>query len=378
MRGTEHDNDFMRQAIALAKQGQFGAHPNPLVGCVIVANGKVVGQGSHLQCGEAHAEIHALHDAGDAAKGATAYVTLEPCAHTGKTGPCYEALIQAGITRVVIANRDPNPLVNGKGIAALIAAGIAVTTDCLTFEAMSLNPGFFSRIQRQRPYVRVKLGMSLDAKVAMSNGESQWITSPQARQDAHVWRAKSGAILTTYPTLAKDDCRLTARDLENVRQPMRVVLDSQLQSQPQSAMFAEEGNTIVVVSEKLSATSINEWLLDVGYTNVDCIGLPQIGQHIDMNVLLAWLADVEINDLLIEAGAHFVGALIEQGLVDELLVYVAPKLLGNNTIAMANLPAIAHLYEHINGKFIDVDKIGPDVRLRIALSDFARAHHDHS
>ncbi len=375
---TENDNGFMRQAIALAKQGKFGAHPNPLVGCVIVANGQVIGQGSHLQCGEAHAEIHALNQAKEAAKGATAYVTLEPCAHTGKTGPCCEALIQAGIKRVVIANRDPNPLVNGQGIAALIAAGIEVTSDCLAFEAMRLNPGFFSRIQRQRPYVRVKLGMSVDAKVAMDNGESQWITSPEARQDVQEWRARSGAILTTFATLAKDDCRLTARGLDNVKQPMRVLLDTHLQSPPQSAMFAEAGNTTVVVSEKLPASTISEWLLDVGYSNVDCIGLPLHAEHIDMSILFAWLADLEINDLLIEAGAHFVGALLEQGHVDELLVYVAPKLLGNNTIGMAHLPAIQHLDEHINGEYIEVDKIGPDVRLRIALSDFARAHHDHS
>lgn len=378
MSNTTLDHEFMRQAIALAKQGEFAAHPNPLVGCVIVSDGKVVGQGSHLRCGEAHAEIHALNEAGEAAKGATAYVTLEPCAHTGRTGPCYEALIKAGVKRVVVANKDPNPLVNGKGIAALTAAGIAVETDCLALEAMRLNPGFFSRIQRQKPYVRVKLGMSLDAKVAMSNGESQWITSPQARQDVHLWRARSGAILTTYATLAKDDCRLTVRGIENTKQPMRVVVDQHLQSSPQSAMFAESGNTTVVVADSFPVESIKEWLLDVGYANVDCVGLPLQNQHIDMNVLLAWLADLEINDVLIEAGAHFVGALLAQGWVDELLVYVAPKLLGNNTIGMAHLPAIQQLAEHINGEYIDVEQIGPDVRLRIALSDFARAHHDHS
>lgn len=374
----EIDNKYMHQAIQLAMQGEFNARPNPLVGCVIVANGQVVGQGSHLRCGEAHAEIHALKQAARLALGATAYVTLEPCAHTGKTGPCVAALIAAGIQRVVIATLDPNPLVAGSGIAALEAAGVTVTTDVLAKEALSLNPGFFSRMTLQKPYVRAKLGMSLDGKVAMQNGESQWITSFEARQDAQKWRARSGAILTTSATLRQDDCQLTVREIENVEPPHRVIIDRQLQSPPTSQLFSLPGKTTVVVAESLPTAMIDGWVQAVGNDDVECIGLPLNKQHIDFNILLAWLAQMQINDLLIEAGGHFVGALLQAQLIDELLIYMAPKLLGNQTISMADLPAISHLNEHIRGEFLCVDKIGSDLRLRIALSDFARTHHDHS
>ncbi len=378
MSGTQTDNGYMRQAIELAKQGEFNARPNPLVGCVIVINGQMVGQGSHLQCGEAHAEIHALKQAAHLAKGATAYVTLEPCAHTGKTGPCVVALIAAGIQRVVIATLDPNPLVAGKGAAALEAAGIQVTIGVLAKEALSLNPGFFSRMMRRKPYVRAKLGMSLDAKVAMQNGESQWITSTAARQDVQKWRARSGAILTTSATLCQDDCRLTVRDIDNVSPPHRIIVDRQLQSPPSSQLFALPGKTTVVVADNLPTAILESWLQAVGNEEVECIGLPLNQQHIDIAVLLDWLAEVAVNDLFIEAGGHFVGALLQAQLIDELLVYVAPKLLGNHTIGMANLPTIACLGEHIAGEFICVEKIGSDLCLRIALSDFSRIHHDHS
>ena len=379
MSASEQDILYMRQAIALARQGEFTARPNPMVGCVIVANSEIVGQGSHLQCGEAHAEINALKQAANAAKGATAYVTLEPCAHVGRTGPCVDALIQAGIKRVVIATQDPNPLVSGKGIKALEAAGILVTQGVLSHEAKSLNPGFFSRMQRQMPYVRVKLGMSLDAKVAMNDGQSQWITSSEARFDVQKWRAKSAAILTTSSTLLQDNCRLTVREIEGVVTPLRVVLDTHLKSPPNSQLFCEPGKVVVAVSEKVSANKIDDWLQAVNSSDVDCIGLPlDSEQHVDFSVLLAWLADNDVNDLLVEAGGHFLGALLEAGLVDELLVYVAPKLLGNNTVSMANLPNIHTLSEHINGEYIDIDKIGPDIRLRIALSEFARLQHAHS
>jgi len=375
---NEMDNTYMRQAIALARQGEFNARPNPMVGCVIVANGQVVGQGSHLQCGEAHAEVNALKEAATQAHGATAYVTLEPCAHTGRTGPCIDALIRAGIKRVVIATLDPHPLVCGKGMKALEAAGISVTEGVMTSEAKSLNPGFFSRIMRQKPYVRVKLGMSLDAKVAMQNGQSQWITSSAARQDVQRFRASSGAILTTSDTLLQDNCRLTVREIAGVSTPLRVVIDTHLKSPSSSLLFREPGKVVVAVSEKVPAATIEDWLQAANASDVDCIGLPLYQQHVDFSVLLDWLAENEVNDLFVEAGAHFVGAILQAGLVDELLVYIAPKLLGNNTIAMANLPNIQQLSEHINGEYIDVDKVGPDVRLRIVLSDFARAHHDHS
>jgi len=378
---NELDSAYMRQAITLAKQGQFGARPNPMVGCVIVANGHVVGQGAHLQCGQAHAEINALAQAKEKAQGATAYVTLEPCSHTGKTGPCAEALIKAGIKKVVIGTVDPNPLVKGKGIEILQRRGIEVVTGVLAHEARSLNPGFFSRIQRQKPYVRVKVGMSLDGKTAMQNGQSQWITSEQSRKDVQQWRARSGAIVTTFATLVKDNCRLTLRDLEGIDEiipPIRVVIDRNLESPATSQLFSLPGKVVMVVSDKVSSSTINAWLEKVPSDDVECIGLPLKNQHVDISVLLDWLAETEVNDLLVEAGAEFVGALLEDGLVDELLVYVAPKLLGSNTKGMAHLSSIQQLEAHIKGEFLSLEKIGPDIRLTVAVSDFARAHHDHS
>ncbi|MGE3318276.1 MAG: bifunctional diaminohydroxyphosphoribosylaminopyrimidine deaminase/5-amino-6-(5-phosphoribosylamino)uracil reductase RibD [Candidatus Berkiella sp.] len=378
---NELDITYMRQAIALANQGQFSARPNPMVGCVIVADGQVVGQGSHLQCGQAHAEINALAQAKEKAKGATAYVTLEPCAHTGKTGPCVDALIEAGIQKVVIATLDPNPLVKGKGIEKLQLAGIEVVTFVLAEQARELNLGFFSRMQRQKPYVRVKIGMSLDGKTAMQNGQSQWITSEESRTDVQQWRAKSGAIVTTLTTLVADNCRLTLRDIEGIdeiKAPLRVVIDTQLQSPVTSQLFSLPGKVVVVVSDKVPNSTINEWLDKVPSDEVECIGLPLKDQHIDFSVLLDWLAEYEVNDLLVEAGAEFVGGLLQNALVDELLVYVAPKILGSNARGMADLPMIQQLEEHLKGKYLAVERIGPDLRLRVALSDFARVHHDHS
>ncbi len=375
---NQQDSTYMSRALSLAKQGEFSAHPNPMVGCVIVANEGVVGQGSHLRCGEAHAEINALKEAGTHAQGATLYVTLEPCAHTGRTGPCVDAIIQAGIKRVVIATLDPNPLVCGKGVNALAAAGILVTQNVMTAEAMRLNPGFFSRITRQKPYVRAKLGMSLDAKVAMQNGQSQWITSKEARDDAQRFRGRSGAILTTSATLLQDNCRLTVRDIEGVGTPLRVVMDTHLKSPANSLLFKEPGKVIVAVSEKVSPQVIDDWLQAVNSSDVDCIGLPLNQQHVDFTMLLDWLTENEVNDVFVEAGGHFLGALIQEGLVDELLVYVAPKLMGNNTMGMAHLPHIQQLNEHIDGEYIEVERVGSDIRLRIALSDFARLHHGHS
>lgn len=378
---NELDNTFMRQAIALAKQGQFSARPNPMVGCVIVANGQVVGRGAHLQCGQAHAEINALAEAKEKAQGATAYVTLEPCSHTGKTGPCVLALINAGIKKVVIALLDPNPLVNGKGCQMLKAAGIEVINEVLPHEARSLNAGFFSRMTRQRPYVRVKMGMSLDGKTAMQNGQSQWITSEQSREDVQQWRARSGAIVTTAKTLIKDNCRLTLRDFEgsqHIIPPLRIVLDRNLESPTNSQLFSLPGKVVMVISSQVPSSTINAWLDKVPSDEVECIGLPLKNQHIDFGVLLDWLAEVEVNEVLVEAGAELVGALLEDALVDELLVYVAPKLLGSNTKGMAHLASIQQLEQHIKGEFLSLDRIGPDIRLTVALSDFARAYHDHS
>ncbi|MCS5710331.1 bifunctional diaminohydroxyphosphoribosylaminopyrimidine deaminase/5-amino-6-(5-phosphoribosylamino)uracil reductase RibD [Candidatus Berkiella aquae] len=372
------DEMYMRQAIHLAKQGEYGAKPNPMVGCVIVANQQIVGEGCHLQYGQAHAEIHALQQAKELAKGATLYVTLEPCAHTGKTGPCVNAVIQAGIKHVVIAAGDPNPQVNGKGVQLLQEAGILVTQGVLTQEAKALNPGFYSRFQRSRPYVRAKLGMSFDGKIAMKTGESQWITSTDARADVQKWRARSCAIVTTAATVIQDDCRLTVRDIPGAKQPLRILFDTQLKTPQSSQIFSQAGKTVVAVScTKHTSQAISAWQNKV-QGEVECIALSEENEHVDFNALLAWLTEKTVNEVMIEAGAQFVGALLEKGLIDELLVYVAPKLLGNNSISMAHLPSIHQLNENIQGKYLSIDKIGTDARFRIAISDFARRHHDHS
>lgn len=370
------DITFMRQALALAQKGEFTAHPNPRVGCLLVVDQKIVGQGLHWQAGTPHAECHALEAAGALAKGATCYVTLEPCIHQGKTGPCVVALIQAGIKRVVYAVSDPNPAVAGKGAIALKEAGIEVTVGVLEKDARMMNIGFFSRMERQKPYVRAKIAMSLDGRTAMANGESQWITSDLARQDAHRWRARSGAILTTSQTLNLDDCRLTARDLVGLdvlpkgihfQQPLRVVIDSHLRSNPLSAIFKQAGKTVIAISESVPLAKQKAWLSQCGHDNVTCITLPLKFGGLDIQSLLLWLGKNEINDLLIEAGPTFVGSLIQHNLIDELLVYIAPKFLGHGAREMLTLPGLSTLSQHIAGNFEKISHIGPDLSINISL-----------
>ncbi len=370
---------FMQEALSLAKKGEFTCAPNPCVGCVIVQNNEIVGRGWHQKTGEAHAEIHALAQAQEKARGATCYVTLEPCVHQGRTGPCVTALIQAGIKRVVVATLDPNPLMAGKGVQALQAAGIAVEVGLLEQEAVQLNQGFFSRMVRKRPFVRAKIASSLDGRIAMANGESQWITSMDARQDGHTWRAKSCAILTGRETVKKDNCRLTARDFHgDFRAPIRMVADTQLQVSPTAALFQEPGPVIVALSEKVSLTQQQTWLTSVANENVRCLPLPEKNAKIDLHALLCWLGGQEINHLLVEAGPTLTGALLQAGLIDELLIYIAPKFLGEEGIAMVKLPGFRQLSEHIPGTFATIDGIGPDLRVVVKTSDFARFGHDAS
>lgn len=374
---SDLDNDFMRQALALAMLGQYTAHPNPRVGCVLVKDHQIVGQGYHWQTGTPHAEIHALQQAKAAAKGATCYVTLEPCVHVGRTPPCINALIEADIKRVVIASLDPNPLVAGKGVKALQEAGIAVSVGILQNEAQTLNKGFFSRMQRRRPYVRGKIGMSLDGRVAMASGESQWITCPEARTDVQRWRARSGAILTGCQTVKQDNCRLTVRQLEllelfqtqHFQQPLRVIVDSRLTVNPLADIFRQEGKTAVA---SLHAQAFKEWTKKVPTGAVECIALPEKEGHVDLQALIEWLGEKEINDVLVEAGPTLMGALLQEALIDELLIYMAPKLLGNDARPMANLPGMTRLQDHIGASFTEVEAIGQDLRLVVKLSDFAR------
>ncbi|MBN9288608.1 MAG: riboflavin biosynthesis protein RibD [Gammaproteobacteria bacterium 39-13] len=376
------DFDFMRQALALAALGQYTAHPNPRVGCILVKEGHIVGQGCHWQTGCAHAEVNALQDAKGEGVGATCYVTLEPCAHVGRTPPCIHALIEAKIKKVVIATLDPNPKVAGKGVRALEAAGIEVVVGVLQQEAQSLNKGFFSRMQRQRPYVRGKIGMSLDGRVAMANGESQWITSVDSRADVQYWRARSGAILTGSQTVKQDNCRLTVRQMKTLdlpeisfQQPLRVIVDSKLSISAQAEIFCQPGRTVVATTSTLCSSKQKEWInaLPLAHrSQVECIALAEKENHVDLLALMHWLGEREINDVLVETGPTLMGALLQQGLIDELLLYIAPKLLGSEAKGMIHIPGISKLADHIAGAFAEMEQVGSDLRLVVKLSDFAR------
>lgn len=363
------DTNYMQRALALAKLGQYTARPNPMVGCVIVNAEQVVGEGCHWQAGLAHAEVNALNQAREKARGATLYVTLEPCAHTGRTGPCIRAVIESGIKRVVVAVLDPNPLVQGKGVKALLEAGIEVEIGVKEKEAKILNRGFFSRMERRRPYVRAKVAMSLDGRIALPCGKSQWITSEKARENGHFERAQSCAILTGSQTVLKDDCRLTFRShLPNIpegiafKQPKRLLIDSAHRCQPSCKIFHEPGETIVFTLEK--STQQKE------------VVLPPHQDKVSLNAVLDWCGQHEINSLLIEAGGKLTGALIQQNLVDEFLVYVAPKLLGHESMAMAFLPN--NTLNVSEGHFESVEHLGKDLKITLPFTLYARAFYEHS
>lgn len=364
MKSLNQDITYMQKALAMALEGQYTAHPNPMVGCVIVKDNVVLAKGAHYKAGQAHAEINALKQAN--AEGATCYVTLEPCAHTGKTGPCVNALIEAKVKRVVIANIDPNPLVKGKGIEALLKAGIDVHIGVLEKEAAQLNKGFYSRVIRQRPYVRAKIGMSLDGKVAMISGESQWITSTESRENAHRWRAKSGAIITGSNTVLADDCRLTVRNIEALKvkentfsQPLRVVIDSQLRVPSDKAIFSQEGTTLIATTKNNATTNAQD----------NVVVLPSKEGKIDLNALMQFLAEKEINDVLVEAGPTLIGALLKQGLIDELLVYIAPLIMGNDARSFATLSGFDKLANCLKGSFSTVEKNEHDLFAVLKLTE---------
>ena len=347
----------MAQALRLAEQGLYSASPNPRVGCVLVAGEKLAGSGWHLRTGEAHAEVHALGAAGEAARGATAYVTLEPCSHHGKTPPCADALIAAGIARVVVAVQDPNPKVAGEGIAKLRAAGITVECGLMETAARELNIGFFMRMTRCTPWLRSKTGMSLDGRTALANGVSKWITGEAARRDVQHWRARSCAVLTGIATVLADDPRLDVRDIEIERQPLRVVLDSRLRM-PLTARILQGGNVLVYTatrdSNKIAA-------LEKAGTSV-CI-LPDGNGQVDLNAMLRDLAQRGCNEVLLETGSTLNGALLRAGLVDELLLYVAPQLLGEAARGIAQLGELISLDQCINLEWNDVRQVGKDLRI---------------
>ncbi len=353
---------FMQRALALAGQAIGLSEPNPRVGCVIVApdGAQVLGEGHTQAAGQAHAEIMALRDAaskGRSVAGATAYVSLEPCSHQGRTGPCCDAIAAAGIAKVVAALPDPNPLVAGQGFARLRAAGIEVVTGPGAAESLELNIGFFSRMVRGTPWVRMKIAASLDGKTALDNGASQWITSPEARVDGHVWRARAGAVLTGIGTLLEDNPRLDVRHVPAARQPDAVVVDSRMET-PQDAAIFIPGRRLYIYTAVQDAQR-QAGLEQCGAT---VLGLPGPAGKVDLAAMLRDLAAREINELHVEAGHRLNGSLIREDLVDEWLIYLAPKLVGQGR-DMAHFGPLADLAGVVAIEFVSTAMVGPDLRL---------------
>ena len=367
MEFSPFDVTCMSRALQLARLGEFTAHPNPRVGCVIASNGVVIGEGYHHRAGEPHAEVNALRAAGDAARGAVAYVTLEPCNHQGRTGPCSQALIDAGVAEVVYGMADPHRTAAG-GIEALREAGIRVHGPLLEEQARKLNAGFIKRCETGLPFVTLKLAMSLDGRTAMASGESQWITGMEARRDAHKLRARSGAIVTGIGSVLLDNPAMTVREAmlaqENAaeiaaRQPLRVVVDSRCRT-PRNAAIVQEGGAVLIVSAHGSAGSAVS-LLDGYPANVEGVDLASEGR-VDLLKLLQLLAARECNDVLVEAGARLGGAFLEAGLVDRLVIYMAAKLLGSDARPLLTLP-FEHMAQAIDLHIEDIRAVGADWRI---------------
>ena len=351
------DHGMMAHALQLAERGLWTTSPNPRVGCVLVRDGEIVGEGWHEKAGEPHAEVHALRAAGERARGATAYVTLEPCSHHGRTPPCAEALLKAGVARVIAAMQDPNPLVAGKGLALLRAAGIDTASGLLEPEARELNIGFVSRMTRGRPWLRLKVAASLDGKTALNNGVSQWITGPEARRDGHAWRARACAILTGIGTLRDDDPTLTVRDVTTPRQPLRVVVDSRLEISPTAKIL--QGEPVLVVGAVDNPEKADS-LRSTG-NFVEILKNPQ--GKVDLKALLELLAQRGINEVHAEAGFKLNGSLLREGLVDEFLLYFAPCLIGHEAAGLFNLPELATLDGKRRLQIRDLRQVGADIRI---------------
>jgi diaminohydroxyphosphoribosylaminopyrimidine deaminase/5-amino-6-(5-phosphoribosylamino)uracil reductase len=347
----------MARALRLAARGLFTTTPNPRVGCVVVRDGAVVGEGFHERAGEAHAEVHALRAAGERTSGATAYVTLEPCSHHGRTPPCVDALIAAGVKRVVAAMQDPNPKVAGDGFARLRAAGVEVESGLLEDQARELNIGFVARVTRGRPWVRLKVAASLDGKTALGNGRSQWITGEEARTDGHRWRARACAILTGIGTVRDDDPQLTVRAVETSRQPLKVLVDSRLEA-PLDARLFDGGNALVT-----AAVADREKIARLRSRGVEVVVLPNDSGKVELADLMRELARRELNEIHVEAGFKLNGSLVAAGIVDELLVYLAPSLIGESGQGMFNLPAIDDLAQRRRLAWRDVQRLGGDLRV---------------
>lgn len=358
---------FMAQALRLAERGLYSTTPNPRVGCVIVKNNQVIGEGAHLKAGEAHAEVFALRQAGNQAQEADVYVTLEPCSHFGKTPPCVDALIAAKPRRVIVAMQDPNPLVAGQGIAKLEAHGIEVVLGVLAQEARMLNVGFIKRMTQTLPYVRSKIAASVDGKTALNNGKSQWITGDSARQDVQRWRAQSCAIMTGVGTVLADDPHLTVRLKGSTRQALRVIVDSHLRT-PLHANVLRGGN--VLIAYAAGDIEKQQRFLDAG---VQLICLPNMLGKVCLKSLLSHLSTMQVNELLVEAGALLNGDLLQQHLLDELLIYQAPILLGHHARGMFDGAALTNMQQRVILKILETRMIDGDVRLR-AMPVYLDAH----
>lgn len=359
---TEADHEFMSLALRLAEQGLYTSTPNPRVGCVIVKQGRIIGQGAHLKAGEPHAEIMALRDAQShfpaLIQGADVYVTLEPCSHFGRTPPCADALVEAGVRRVIAAMQDPNPQVAGSGLAIIKAAGIEVEHGLMEAQARELNVGFISRMTMNRPFVRTKIAASLDGKTGLANGESKWITGEAARQDVQHWRARSCAVLTGIETVLADDPQMNVRNIPHARQPLRVVVDSQLRLSP-SAKILEGGNTLVAYVR--DAENKAEALTKAGAT---LIQLRSSDGKVCLKQLLSHLADCGINEVTVEAGQTLNGALLALNLIDEFVFYYAPTLLGSDARSMFSIPVLNNMDEKVQLSVLDVRQFGQDIRIR--------------
>lgn len=353
----------MRRALALAEQAMFTTTPNPRVGCVIVQDERVIGEGFTQPAGQDHAEVQAMKDArarGETLRGATAYVTLEPCSHYGRTPPCAKGLIEAGVKRVIAAMEDPNPVVAGRGLAMLRDAGVDVRCGLLEQDAREMNIGFVARMTRGTPWVRLKVAASLDGKTALNNGASQWITGAAARADGHAWRARACAILTGIGTVREDDPSLTVREVQTTRQPLRIVVDSHLDISPAARVLAD-GNALVVCADGDAARVAR--LRDLG---VEVLDLPNANGKVELPALLRVLGERQLNEIHVEAGYKLNGSLLREHCVDELLAYFAPCILGDAQ-GMFHLPALSSLDDKLTFRFTDVRTIDNDLRVMARL-----------
>ena len=355
------DSQWMAQALRLAERGLYTTSPNPRVGCVLVRESRVVGEGWHERAGEPHAEVHALRAAGKLARGATAYVTLEPCSHHGRTPPCADALIAAGVSRVVAAMQDPNPLVAGQGLKKLRAAGIEVECGLMETAARELNIGFVSRMTRGTPWVRSKIAASLDGHTALANGTSKWITGEAARRDVQHWRARSCAVLTGIGTVLADDPKLNVRELTTGRQPLRVVLDSQLRISPEASILSG-GTLVYTVSSDVTS------LAALRAKGAEVVTLAGSDGKVALSAVLRDMEKRGINEVLVEAGRTLNGALLKAGLVDELVLYLAPQLLGDAARGLADIGELTQLQQRVALQWNDVRQVGNDLRIVARIS----------